>query len=99
MPSTRSASGSRASSLTLRVARPIRQTAKLSGSVAVIKVESGSGGAGDWYDDDGLNATRAGVEEGILPKLLKALLLLATKSTGGASNIPTDNFDQIWPYL
>jgi chaperonin GroEL (HSP60 family) len=77
----------------------------LLGVLAVIKVE-GSGkvqvGKKDRYDDR-LNATHAGVEKGILPKhwitLLKALLSLATKSTGGASNIPTNHFDQILAYL
>ncbi len=85
--------------------------AKLSGGVAVIKV----GGASevevsekkDRYDD-ALNATRAAVEEGILPgggvALLKASLQLATFSPGSGSStspvssdakpISTNNFDQ-----
>ncbi|KAF6746437.1 chaperonin Cpn60/TCP-1 family [Ephemerocybe angulata] len=75
--------------------------AKLSGGVAVIKV----GGA-----IDALNATRAAVEEGILPgggvALLKASLQLKTTSSAtsaghasapvspDATPIPTANFDQ-----
>ncbi|KAJ2917939.1 hypothetical protein MD484_g2473, partial [Candolleomyces efflorescens] len=87
--------------------------AKLSGGVAVIKVGGASevevGEKKDRYDD-ALNATRAAVEEGILPgggtALLKASLELATTSpstSAGASSspvsptatpIPTSNFDQ-----
>jgi len=83
--------------------------AKLSGGVAVIKVGGSSevevGEKKDRYDD-ALNATRAAVEEGILPgggvALLKAALSLAS-NTPGTSNIPTSpdaklvptaNFDQ-----
>ena len=87
--------------------------AKLSGGVAVIKVGGSSevevGEKKDRYDD-ALNATRAAVEEGILPgggvALLKASLAL-TSSAPGAANppsssptnpdvkpIPTANFDQ-----
>jgi len=66
--------------------------AKLSGGVAVIKVGGSSevevGEKKDRYDD-ALNATRAAVEEGILPgggvALLKASLAL-TSSTPGAVN-------------
>ncbi|KAJ8521656.1 hypothetical protein ONZ45_g1681 [Pleurotus djamor] len=85
--------------------------AKLSGGVAVIKVGGSSevevGEKKDRYDD-ALNATRAAVEEGILPgggvALLKASLMLATSSPGSTSTssptspsaqpIPTSNFDQ-----
>jgi chaperonin GroEL len=86
--------------------------AKLSGGVAVIKVGGSSevevGEKKDRYED-ALNATRAAVEEGILPgggvALLKASLLLATNSPGSSSTasspvspdakpIPTVNFDQ-----
>lgn len=85
--------------------------AKLSGGVAVIKVGGSSevevGEKKDRYED-ALNATRAAVEEGILPgggvALLKASLLLATTSPGSGSAsapvspdakaIPTQNFDQ-----
>ncbi|KAJ7471740.1 chaperonin Cpn60/TCP-1 family [Mycena latifolia] len=86
--------------------------AKLSGGVAVIKVGGASevevGEKKDRYDD-ALNATRAAVEEGILPgggvALLKASLMLATSSPGASSStssptspdaapIPTANFDQ-----
>jgi chaperonin GroEL len=83
--------------------------AKLSGGVAVIKVGGSSevevGEKKDRYDD-ALNATRAAVEEGILPgggvALLKASLSLATSSPGAGSlptspdakPIPTANFDQ-----
>jgi chaperonin GroEL len=86
--------------------------AKLSGGVAVIKVGGASevevGEKKDRYDD-ALNATRAAVEEGILPgggvALLKASLALATNSpAAGASTsspvspdakpISTSNFDQ-----
>ncbi|KAF7440534.1 chaperonin [Pleurotus ostreatus] len=85
--------------------------AKLSGGVAVIKVGGASevevGEKKDRYDD-ALNATRAAVEEGILPgggvALLKASLMLATNSPGSTSTssptspnaevIPTANFDQ-----
>ncbi|KAF8961721.1 chaperonin Cpn60/TCP-1 family [Flammula alnicola] len=87
--------------------------AKLSGGVAVIKVGGASevevGEKKDRYDD-ALNATRAAVEEGILPgggvALLKASLQLATNSPGSgagstsspvsndAKPIHTSNFDQ-----
>ncbi|KAJ6537650.1 TCP-1/cpn60 chaperonin family-domain-containing protein [Mycena capillaripes] len=86
--------------------------AKLSGGVAVIKVGGASevevGEKKDRYDD-ALNATRAAVEEGILPgggvALLKASLMLATSSPGAALSsssptspdakpIATANFDQ-----
>ncbi|KIK92160.1 hypothetical protein PAXRUDRAFT_830223 [Paxillus rubicundulus Ve08.2h10] len=83
--------------------------AKLSGGVAVIKVGGSSevevGEKKDRYDD-ALNATRAAVEEGILPgggvALLKASLALATNSPGStnppsspdAKVVPTINFDQ-----
>ncbi|KAG6373692.1 hypothetical protein JVT61DRAFT_6365 [Boletus reticuloceps] len=83
--------------------------AKLSGGVAVIKVGGSSevevGEKKDRYDD-ALNATRAAVEEGILPgggvALLKASLALATNTPGStnppfnpdAKIVPTANFDQ-----
>jgi chaperonin GroEL len=85
--------------------------AKLSGGVAVIRVGGSSevevGEKKDRYDD-ALNATRAAVEEGILPgggiALLKASLTLGTNSPGSASTssptapdaqpVPTTNFDQ-----
>jgi chaperonin GroEL len=83
--------------------------AKLSGGVAVIKVGGSSevevGEKKDRYDD-ALNATRAAVEEGILPgggvTLLKASLTLSTTSPGtsnlptnmDAKPVPTANFDQ-----
>ena len=83
--------------------------AKLSGGVAVIKVGGSSevevGEKKDRYDD-ALNATRAAVEEGILPgggvALLKASLALSTNSPGSTSPpsnpdakvVPTINFDQ-----
>ncbi|KAI9069633.1 chaperonin Cpn60/TCP-1, partial [Trametes sanguinea] len=86
--------------------------AKLSGGVAVIKVGGSSevevGEKKDRYDD-ALNATRAAVEEGILPgggvALLKASLALTSTSQAGqaaaqpatspdAKPIPTANFDQ-----
>ena len=84
--------------------------AKLSGGVAVIKVGGSSevevGEKKDRYDD-ALNATRAAVEEGILPgggtALLKASLMLSTGTPGAqgsspvspdAKPIPTANFDQ-----
>jgi chaperonin GroEL len=83
--------------------------AKLSGGVAVIKVGGSSevevGEKKDRYDD-ALNATRAAVEEGILPgggvALLKASLSLSTNSPGtsnlptnaDAKPVPTTNFDQ-----
>ncbi|KAF9064446.1 chaperonin Cpn60/TCP-1 family [Rhodocollybia butyracea] len=85
--------------------------AKLSGGVAVIKVGGSSevevGEKKDRYDD-ALNATRAAVEEGILPgggvALLKASLMLSTTSPSPTSSaspvspnaipIPTANFDQ-----
>lgn len=67
--------------------------AKLSGGVAVIKVGGSSEvEVGEKKDrmDDALNATRAAVEEGIVPgggtALLKASLIL--------KDIPTANFDQ-----
>lgn len=67
--------------------------AKLSGGVAVIRVGGSSevevGEKKDRYDD-ALNATRAAVEEGVLPgggvALVKASLAL--------NNVPFDNFDQ-----
>ncbi|KAI0065068.1 chaperonin GroL [Artomyces pyxidatus] len=87
--------------------------AKLSGGVAVIKVGGSSevevGEKKDRYDD-ALNATRAAVEEGILPgggvALLKASLTLVSSSPGANQStnsahsspdvkpIPTTNFDQ-----
>jgi chaperonin GroEL len=80
--------------------------AKLSGGVAVIKVGGSSevevGEKKDRYDD-ALNATRAAVEEGILPgggvALLKASLALKTATIGEPASsdpdvIPTANFDQ-----
>lgn len=80
--------------------------AKLSGGVAVIKVGGSSevevGEKKDRYDD-ALNATRAAVEEGILPgggvALLKASLALKTAAPGEPASsdpdvIPTANFDQ-----
>ena len=87
--------------------------AKLSGGVAVIKVGGSSevevSEKKDRYDD-ALNATRAAVEEGILPgggvALLKASLQLATTSPSSGANstsapvspdakpISTSNFDQ-----
>jgi chaperonin GroEL len=83
--------------------------AKLSGGVAVIKVGGSSevevGEKKDRYDD-ALNATRAAIEEGILPgggvALLKASLSLSTNSPGtsnlptntDAKPVPTANFDQ-----
>ncbi|OBZ72799.1 Heat shock protein 60, mitochondrial [Grifola frondosa] len=84
--------------------------AKLSGGVAVIKVGGSSevevSEKKDRYDD-ALNATRAAVEEGILPgggiALLKASLALTSNNPGGqnslptspdAKTIPTANFDQ-----
>ncbi|KAL4071939.1 chaperonin GroL [Scleroderma citrinum] len=83
--------------------------AKLSGGVAVIKVGGSSevevGEKKDRYDD-ALNATRAAVEEGILPgggvALLKASLALGTNTPGSSSSpmnpdakvVPTANFDQ-----
>ncbi|KAG1774571.1 chaperonin GroL [Suillus placidus] len=80
--------------------------AKLSGGVAVIKVGGSSevevGEKKDRYDD-ALNATRAAVEEGILPgggvALLKASLALKTAAAGEPASsdpdiIPTANFDQ-----
>ncbi|KAI0942203.1 chaperonin [Taiwanofungus camphoratus] len=85
--------------------------AKLSGGVAVIKVGGSSevevGEKKDRYDD-ALNATRAAVEEGILPgggvALLKASLALASNAPGSVSPalpaspdvkpINTANFDQ-----
>ncbi|KAF5381320.1 hypothetical protein D9615_008438 [Tricholomella constricta] len=70
--------------------------AKLSGGVAVIKVGGASevevGEKKDRYDD-ALNATRAAVEEGILPgggvALLKASLMLATTSPGSGAGSPS----------
>lgn len=81
--------------------------AKLSGGVAVIKVGGSSevevGEKKDRYDD-ALNATRAAVEEGILPgggvALLKASLALSSSAPGSgpsspdAKSVPTANFDQ-----
>jgi chaperonin GroEL len=85
--------------------------AKLSGGVAVIKVGGSSevevGEKKDRYED-ALNATRAAVEEGILPgggvALLKASLALTTNNpttttstlptSVDAQAIPTANFDQ-----
>ncbi|KAG6372781.1 GroEL-like apical domain-containing protein [Boletus reticuloceps] len=83
--------------------------AKLSGGVAVIKIGGSSevevGEKKDRYDD-ALNATRAAVEEGILPgggvALLKASLALATNTPGStnppskldAKIVPAANFDQ-----
>jgi chaperonin GroEL len=86
--------------------------AKLSGGVAVIKVGGSSEvEVGEKKDrsEDALNATRAAVEEGILPgggvAPLNASLQLATNSPGSSSTtssptspdakpIPTINFDQ-----
>ena len=67
--------------------------AKLFGGVAVIKVGSTSevevGEKKDRYED-ALNATRAAVEEGILPgggvALLKALLALTSSAPGAANS-------------
>ncbi|KAG6380013.1 hypothetical protein JVT61DRAFT_8087 [Boletus reticuloceps] len=89
--------------------RPLERLAKLSGGVAVIKVGGSSevevGEKKDRYDD-ALNATRAAVEEGILPgggvALLKASLALATNTPGSTNSpfnpdakiVPTANFDQ-----
>lgn len=83
--------------------------AKLGGGVAVIKVGGSSevevSEKKDRYDD-ALNATRAAVEEGILPgggvALLKASLALTTSSSASTSSpahsdvkvVPTSNFDQ-----
>ncbi|EKM49649.1 uncharacterized protein PHACADRAFT_265217 [Phanerochaete carnosa HHB-10118-sp] len=83
--------------------------AKLSGGVAVIKVGGSSevevSEKKDRYDD-ALNATRAAVEEGILPgggvALLKASLMLSSSAPSGSSlptspdakPLPTANFDQ-----
>jgi chaperonin GroEL len=83
--------------------------AKLSGGIAIIKVGGSSevevGEKKDRYND-ALNATRAAVEEGILPgggvALLKASLVLTTNSPGSANlptnadaeSVPTANFDQ-----
>jgi len=82
--------------------------AKLSGGVAVIKVGGSSevevGEKKDRYDD-ALNATRAAVEEGILPgggtALLKASLALGSPTLSGSHPstqatkvISTANFDQ-----
>ena len=85
---------------------------KLSGAVAVIRVGGSSevevGENKDRYDD-ALNATRAAVEEGILPdgdttmmwQLLKASLTGAVDSSSTSCAvdpemklIPTTNFDQ-----
>jgi len=67
--------------------------AKLSGGVAVIKVGGSSevevGEKKDRYDD-ALNATRAAVEEGIVPGGGVALL----KASLSLKEIKTDNFDQ-----
>jgi chaperonin GroEL len=70
--------------------------AKLSGGVAVIKVGGASevevGEKKDRYDD-ALNATRAAVEEGILPgggvALLKASLALTSSAPGAANSAST----------
>ncbi|KAF9021643.1 chaperonin GroL [Hymenopellis radicata] len=76
--------------------------AKLGGGVAVIKVGGSSevevGEKKDRYDD-ALNATRAAVEEGILPgggvALLKASLILGKEGGKGTeTSVPTANFDQ-----
>lgn len=81
--------------------------AKLSGGVAVIKVGGSSevevGEKKDRYDD-ALNATRAAVEEGILPgggvALVKAALSLSSSAPGSgpaspdARPVATANFDQ-----
>ena len=75
--------------------------AKLSGGVAVIKVGGASevevGEKKDRYDD-ALNATRAAVEEGILPgggiALLKASIALGSGKAGESSAVSTANFDQ-----
>jgi chaperonin GroEL len=85
--------------------------AKLSGGVAVIKVGGSSevevSEKKDRYDD-ALNATRAAVEEGILPgggvALLKASLAVTTNNPASTTSklptsidaqvIPTANFDQ-----
>lgn len=72
--------------------------AKLSGGVAVIKVGGSSevevGEKKDRYDD-ALNATRAAVEEGILPgggvALLKASLALTTTSSSGSPSSSTSS--------
>ncbi|AAS53526.2 AFR155Wp [Eremothecium gossypii ATCC 10895] len=67
--------------------------AKLSGGVAVIRVGGASevevGEKKDRYDD-ALNATRAAVEEGILPGGGTALL----KATRVLDEVKTENFDQ-----
>ncbi|AGO13301.1 AaceriAFR155Wp [[Ashbya] aceris (nom. inval.)] len=67
--------------------------AKLSGGVAVIRVGGSSevevGEKKDRYDD-ALNATRAAVEEGILPGGGTALL----KATRVLDEVKTENFDQ-----
>ncbi|AMD20131.1 HCL020Wp [Eremothecium sinecaudum] len=67
--------------------------AKLSGGVAVIKVGGSSevevGEKKDRYDDS-LNATRAAVEEGILPGGGTALL----KASRVLDEVKTENFDQ-----
>lgn len=67
--------------------------AKLSGGVAVIRVGGSSevevGEKKDRYDD-ALNATRAAVEEGILPGGGTALL----KASRVLDEVKTDNFDQ-----
>jgi chaperonin GroEL len=68
--------------------------AKLSGGVAVIKVGGSSEvWAGEKKDrhNDALNATRAAVEDGILPSggvaLLKASQTLATNTPGSANHL------------
>lgn len=67
--------------------------AKLSGGVAVIKVGGASevevGEKKDRYDD-ALNATRAAVEEGVVPGGGTALL----KATQALASVKTANFDQ-----
>ena len=71
----------------------LERLAKLSGGVAVIKVGGSSevevGEKKDRYDD-ALNATRAAVEEGILPGGGTALL----KASRALGDIATANFDQ-----
>lgn len=71
--------------------------AKLSGGVAVIKVGGSSevevGEKKDRYDD-ALNATRAAVEEGILPGGGVALLKASLALSSGSSEVKTTNFDQ-----
>jgi len=69
--------------------------AKLSGGVAIIKVGGGSEVEVNEKKDrvvDALNATRAAVEEGIVPGGGKALLYASTKLTAVAESAP--NLDQ-----